>query len=587
MSNPNAPSVPPSPSPGAWRRAALVAALLALTPFVLHELQPYTFLFEDGTFYANVNRSLAERGTFRQDAYAPRSWYFDDLGWNRELGQDWSNVALGADETTLYPKHPVLLPLLAHPFFLAFGLDGLLLFNLLGLAACVVTLARLVDPGRRRPLAVAAVLATFASPVVLHWALAYSNDVFAGALVAGAVLAVRTDRALAAGLLAGGALWARPVHVLALAAGCGPDVWRWARADRRRLARWAGGAALVLCAWASLNAAWFGSPFVTGYDRVVVRHGGLTMLESASAAFDVPLSRGLPAALFESSLGFVPGFPMLALAPLGWLALARRREWIPLTASAIALGGACLVYGAYRWPSARFLFPFLLFVIEPLSALLEEVAAFAGRSSDWLRARIRAGWPRAALGVATALVAAALLRGTLGLMHHPEGGPATGARVTAEADTIPCDFWNLKWQRWECSHLDRDERDQVGAPAEGECPTEERGWVRLPAAGPWRDKAVHVPRGPGANALRWWAMPARGFEVPAEARLSVEGRDRGQPDGPFDAAGGPNLFALAADAPGVTFRVATGGRSGPPGAALCLRWEWLAREAAAGPAASR
>jgi|GEM_PF-2056479 len=563
------------------RSVALAIVALALILRVVPAYAPYTFLVEDGTFYANVNRSLTENGTFRQDATTARSWYFDDLGWNRDLPQDWSNVALGVDDR-LYPKHPVLMPLAAEPFYAALGLDGLLLFNL----GCVLLAAwfalGVLDPRGERPLVSAAVAATCLSPTLVRLAYGFSNDVFAAVPLIGGALALATGardgargwRPFVAGAALAGAVWARPVHGLAVLVIAAP--WVVARLRERSwggLGRLAAGFGAVLAIPGALQWAWYGSPFVTGYDRILVREHGVVALDTARAAFTWPGWGDWWRVVVTDESSFVRGFPLLALVPLGWVAQVARGRWGEALASGLVLGGASAIYAGYAWPSSRFLVPFLVFLAGPLAALLEIAArgVTVGREvlARWApRGGRVAAWGLAGLGVL--LAAGGVLRW---IGPRGDAGELSRARVST-LDGRPCDFWNLKWQRWECSHLDRDLHDMVGVPQEGECDLPGSGWVRLPASGPFQGKALEVARPAGATALEWTiaadpagrpknAVPVTVAGLAPEARVRLVSSAAPEVRRAQLAAGAEAVrFAVTAD-PAVTAR-----------AGVCLRWAW-------------
>src|SRR5262245_33938737 len=93
--------------------------------------RPLTYLVGDGPYYAETAVSLL---------------YDHDLDLRNQLpgglvvhGQQ---IALGTNGSW-YPKHPILLPVLAVPFLQAFGLPGLLLFNLIVFAALAAAMTRL------------------------------------------------------------------------------------------------------------------------------------------------------------------------------------------------------------------------------------------------------------------------------------------------------------------------------------------------------------------------------------------------------------------------------------------------------------
>ncbi len=555
------------------RRVALAILALALVLRVAADYVPYTFLHADGTFYANVNRSLTQNVTFRQDGLTARSWYFDDLGWNRSLGQDWSNVALGVDGG-LYPKHPVLMPLVAEPFFLALGYDGLLVFNVLAVLLAAWLALLLLDPKQQRPFVALAVAATCLSPVVVHYAYGYSNDLFSALPLLAGMLALARGRPGLAGAALAGVIWARPAQALWVLVVAAPYVVHRARRTAwRDLGRLALGFGGVLAIPAGLQWAWFGSPFVSGYDRIVVREAGVTALDTARAAFDWPGWADVTRVLVSDEQSFLRGFPFLALVPLGWLAQAWRGRVGEAASSALVLGGTTLVYASYAYPSSRFLIPLLAFQAAPLAALLEVLAEGARRVWDFA---IRRWSRRVRVGLAAALVGLAVLALGGGLRlaaPRADASLAEGVRVST-LDGRTCDFWNLKWRRWECSHLDRGAPDMVGAPLAGECELAGGRWVRVPTAGPFAGKVLEATPPVGATALEWEVAADPSDRPRAAVEFGVTGLATAARARVAPGAGPSTRRALLATgrAP-VRFEVpalAPDARS----EAICLRWAW-------------
>lgn len=282
-----------------------------------------TFLLGDCVYYrATVLSLLADgdldlRNNFARKQYNPSA-----------------NVAQGRNGAW-YPKHPVLMPLLAAPFYWAGGDVGLLVFNLLVLTA----LALCLWAGARRFAAEGTALAVvlwFVFGTVLR-PLAYnvSPDAFSSLWIALSFLGLLSGRTATAGAVLGLALGAKWTNVVFF-----PVVGAYflARRDGRGALRCASGAAPFVLAWLALNQHMFGSPWVTPYDRVLVLTAGEWVLEpSHRTFFGVPFWAGLWAQLSDRELGLLSGCPPVLLAPIGAWWLARRSP-----PEALLVVGGCL-----------------------------------------------------------------------------------------------------------------------------------------------------------------------------------------------------------------------------------------------------
>ena len=244
-----------------------------------------------------------------------------------------SNVSRGR-HGEFYPKHPILLAVVALPFYVVAGDIGLLAFNLAQLCALVLVMW----VGARRyasDLVAFALMLWFAFGTLLRpAAYNFAPDVLSSLLVVGAIVALLHARCVVAGLLLGLSVWAKwtnaiffPVAAVALAA----------RRDWRSLWRFGAAAALPIAGLLGLNAHMFGSPFVTPYDRVLIVENHRWAVEpSHRTFFTVPFWRGLWTQLTHPTLGLVAGAPPFLLALPGFALLVPPR---PLGGAAV--GGAC------------------------------------------------------------------------------------------------------------------------------------------------------------------------------------------------------------------------------------------------------
>lgn len=491
-----------------WLLLVGIACVLLHVPAIAQRHVPNTWLYGDGAFYFTTLKTLVTEGQFEQRAVQPRSWYEQDLGWNRNLTDDWSNVALGRDGRW-YPKHPVLLPVLSIPFFWVFGTVGTLVLNAVLSVACVLLVfllcRRFCPPG---PAALVAVLFA-AQPATLSAAYGFSNDLLGSALILGALELVLSGRAGLAGVLAGFSLWTRVTHAIFLPtlvlAGVHAVGWRGVlRASLFAL--------LPLGTFGALNTWMFGVPWVTPYQMVLVRENGVMTTASHSRLFTIPVLEGLRAILFGKDSVF-RAWPA-ALPGLVGLVLLLRRRPILATAAVLAFVLPVLTYAPYRWYRSPFLHASAALAIVglgviaawvfPSSAATQAGASAAPTASAssavwWTSKRRRVAWATALLAILTA--------GSI-RSFVTRGDPALLSTRIEEArvflGTTPCDYWNPNHERWECSHHDSGawamtgnvpgESVRVdGAPARGI-------WLHPHPSGRWRRLVFDTLDVDGASA---------------------------------------------------------------------------------------
>ena len=349
-----------------------LVVLLAGGAYAASIHRPLTFLVGDGPYYAATAVSIL---------------YDRDLDLRTQLRGGLevhgAQIALGPDGAW-YPKHPILMPLVALPFLACFGMDGFLVFNLLvlsGVAALMAHLAR-----RRTPPgpAAAAVVVLLAGTFFRAYVYNLSPDLFGTLLFLLAVLLLFEGRCAGAGIALGAAVAAKfllvvLVPVVLLAAGAAGG---WKRAGRLAAGLAPAAAALLLT-----NAVLFGSPFVTSYDRGVALRAGQERLLTHWTRFDGDPLRGLAGEIADPRHGILPTAPALLLAIPGLLLLARRdRREALFTAAVFATLLATLA--PYReWSAShyghRFLMPAIALCAPATALALERLAAMRrGRAAD-------------------------------------------------------------------------------------------------------------------------------------------------------------------------------------------------------------
>lgn len=350
------------------RESLLVASfvLVLAVAYVAVRFVPNTWIIADCRFFLNVNETLVDDFTLEQHRFAA-SWYDGNQGWNRNLDQAWSNVALGR-HGEYWPKHPIVISVLSTPFYLAFGVFGTLLFNVLVfavLAGCAYYVLRAHASATASGIAV--LLFTLGSGAT-NQLYNYNGDILLAALLAASLASADAKRGGLSGVLFALGIMIKPTAVLLI------PLWlatvKVARAPRRTVlhALLFGGA--VLLVYAGMNTYMFGAPWLTSYARTLVVVDGHQAVASHAGAFDTPLELGMARTFAYLRDGFSPWLIALVGAPI---VLVRRPLY--LVASAVGVVGTFYVFSLYRYEGDRFLFPGLLACLPLLAVGLDALAA--------------------------------------------------------------------------------------------------------------------------------------------------------------------------------------------------------------------
>ncbi len=340
--------------------ALVIAALLFFSVRVLLRYQPLTYLPGDCPYYAATAVSLLHDG---------------DLDLRNQLRGGLlvhgTQIALGAGGAW-YPKHPILMPVVAIPFLAAFGMPGFLVFNLIVLALLGFVMMRLARVCAPPGAAAAAAFALLTGTFLRAYDYNFSPDLFATLILVTGLLALVRGRDGLGGFLLGLGVATKLTHLFLVPLA--PLYAAWCR-GRRGAWRSVAGAAGPLLAVAAFNASLFGSPLVTSYDRNVETRDGKTATVSHRGLFDGGLARGVAGELFDPRHGLLTTSPVLLLALPGLAILFRRRpkEAVLFLAAAEFL---LLFFATYRhWDAShygnRFLMPVVAVAAAPLALTLE------------------------------------------------------------------------------------------------------------------------------------------------------------------------------------------------------------------------
>ncbi len=544
-------------APGAWRLLVALAVLGIQGRSALARYEPNHWLYRDGAFYYDALRAVVEHGSLDQGPMQPHSWYEGKLGWNYNLSDDWSNVAVGKDGTW-YPKHPVLMPLVSIPFYLAFGPIGTLLLNLLCGVLGALLAAELAARFAARWAASVIGIALGALPLIVRESYGYNNDLFYAVLVVGAALFLEDDRPGWAGLFAGLSVFAKVTNVFFLVPFA---LWAFRGADGRKLLRFCLASGVGLALLAGFDWALFGAPWITAYHRVLVVQAGQPVIRPHTRLFGrdfwVGLRAvwGLPPHPSDQAYGIDTVFAAYPLALLGTVAIAwRRRRLQEAAALLFAIGWPLVFFAKYDWYRDDFWDPAIWLCAAPLAAL----AGFFLPPRPEPPAP-RRGWQVGFAGAAAILVLFALGRGAVALARR--GRPwrlvdhveEAAVAIESPRGEIPCDYFNNQVDRWECSYFDRGQDWLMSGVTLAHRPSfggVERTLVTLSPnpQGP-RRMSFRVPAGRSVHL--WYGLPDGSPPLPVELTVRREGRE---------------LWRESVDAPGLRERdLGTMGDSGQEG----------------------
>ncbi|MFO0824078.1 MAG: hypothetical protein U0792_13360 [Gemmataceae bacterium] len=330
----------------------MVALAVVVLGFARHD-EHFSFLIGDCPYYALTTESLLRDGDF--DLGNQLANGATGAAFNEKLRSHNGFFALSPDGRVV-PKHSVLMPVLALPFRVVFGWYGFLIFNVVQVATLVYGISVLA--GNTPTARLLALVAYVVSPL-MYMTYNFSPDVLGTVLVVWAYIAATRERWLVCGLLAALAVWAKVyLAVIVLPAGLLVLHGGWRGVAKTIAAGIAGMVPMLL-----LNAALYGGPLITGYERDtrVSEDGTLTVLDHRGQ-FNQPFFVGLGRLLFDADLGAVPTAPLWVLWPVGAVVLWRAGQPRLAAALGVAVIVNLCVFACYDYWNAtvggnRFLLP--------------------------------------------------------------------------------------------------------------------------------------------------------------------------------------------------------------------------------------
>lgn len=347
-----------------WPALLIIALLFVYLPFIFsQEFWAHTYIKGDSYYYRAAIISLLEDG----DLLVANNVSYDPLSGQLAVGQ-----------AGLVPKHPILLSLLALPFYLVAGTPGLLLFNLFMTLLLMVLLLRfnqLFMP------AAPAFVVTFlygVATLFFNYAYNFSPDILSTLLLLGGLYLLFRERTAYAAVLLGLSIFAKPLNLLPV--GLIGLYFLWMQINRagneaaahrltvnwRNILLFAGCFALGLLPFLVANYLLFGLPWVTGYQRIAVAGAlpGEIVLSSHVNHFNQPLLPGLYYLLFHPNKGLLTTNPLLLLAIPGLFNLLRAPRRPELVLLAVISGAMLLLMARYDyWYTSHFSNRFLMLTV--------------------------------------------------------------------------------------------------------------------------------------------------------------------------------------------------------------------------------
>lgn len=360
------------------------------TILAVHEYQPYTFANADPGWTITVVESLVRD--------------FDlDLK-NQLLGdvsQTGGQIALGK-EAQWYPVHEWLMPLMTIPFYLFFGVNGCLIFNILA-SVSLVSLSYCVSVHfSSRVNALIASLLIGLTTSIVNYVYSYSLDIFGALLLLCAYYFTLQKKSFLAGLIWGFSVIGRIGNIITFPGivlllfnfGIKKESGKNAQEPFYvEFGKFIKGGILPAIIFLFSNYIMFGSAFSSSYQNWLVYDGDSAVLKSQFEIFSRPLLDGVLRSLILPPHGFFCGALVTIPAVIVGLPLlyCRNREGDRAVVFSLLylLLAQAIFYGKFAgFPGGlgnRYMLSSVALFAIPLSVTIEQIIRVLFSRTDWHR----------------------------------------------------------------------------------------------------------------------------------------------------------------------------------------------------------
>lgn len=263
---------------------------------------------------------------FIQSVLQDHDWYIaDNVGNRNPLGDSYPFVALDKNNR-LVPIHSLLFPLSTIPLYLLFNSMGLLIFNVLCVMGIMVLIYLLNRLFFNKSISLITTFLFATGTLFFDYTYNYSPDVFSTLLVIAALLALLKRKTIISLFLLGLSVWAKLSNLIFFPFFlCYLVITVYQGYPKKYLFASLAAFLIPILIIGFLNFSIFGSPFTTGYDRMVIK--GYKMIDSDfKYRFGQPLLTGVFLQLFDKRNGLIPTCPILLFVIPGLFCFKRCRQ---------------------------------------------------------------------------------------------------------------------------------------------------------------------------------------------------------------------------------------------------------------------
>ncbi len=327
---------------------------------------PRGIWFGDIPYYILTVRSLVEDRDLdlRNQLHANEALLSDSIG----LGKDgeW------------YSTHPVLMPVVSIPFYLLFGINGFLLFNVAVLVGIVIVMFRLAGLYATAWTSFAAALVFAFLTQIRVTVYNFSPDTFSTLVALLAILYLLKEKTFAAGVLWGLALLSRTTNIVPYLAVF-PFLWT-GRTPLKGTLRFMAGSVPFLVLFLCMNRVQYGGFFTLSYSRLMMlTYDGLKIFD-VGGQFALENAAGLWQQIVDRDHGLLYNNAVALIGGIGFVFLFRR-SWRSAALILLVAASIYVFHGFFRlwWlshpGSNRYLFTTVCLMAVPFACLLSGLLA--------------------------------------------------------------------------------------------------------------------------------------------------------------------------------------------------------------------